>query len=211
VRRQPGEEEPPAERSRTAAGSRRRLVVLAVAAVAVVAGAAWTFGRSGWWRAAPAPTPADAESAPPAAVAADPSGPQAADPVSGSPAEPPAAAAAGAAPFRAVERVTWERQAGATLVTVVTDGRIAPERFSQLRLEGRPPREVVKLHGVTRPLPQAHLAVASAEVLQIRAGFHPSPGGGELHLVFDLASPAARLAPAEIAGDQLRLRFVTGR
>jgi hypothetical protein len=122
---------------------------------------------------------------------------------------PTAAPTAAAPAFRAVQRVTWETAVGATVVTVWTDGAVTEGRFSHLRLDGPPPREVVKLRGVASSTVPPRLEVATPELLQIRTGLHRLPTGDELHLVLDLGSPATRLVTATAAGDRLELRLVS--
>ena len=118
----------------------------------------------------------------------------------------PAPAPAPAAPFGAVERITWEQAGGATDLLLWLDGAVRRSDYQQFRV-GEPAREVVKLIGVRRPFPQARLEVGTAQVRQLRIGFHDKPGGDELHVVIDLADPGARITGIQEEPGRLRVRI----
>ncbi len=86
------------------------------------------------------------------------------------------------------------------------DGSWAAGRWSNVTLEGNPPREVIKLSGMGRPYPSTRLVAGTPELLQVRTGYHP---GQELHVVLDLANPRVQVAGVEPAGDQLRILLRT--
>lgn len=185
-------------------GGRRGMVLAAVVAGLALLGAAlWLWVAGPTTSAGPPTTPA-ASAAPP--TAAEPAAPAPAPAVT---TRPPPAPPPAAAPFRAVERITWERQGAATVVTVWTDGAVAAARFTSLRIDAGP-RVVVKLHGVERPFSPNLLPVGTPELRQIRVGYHVVPAGADLHLVFDLAAPEVALLAAEPTERGLRLRLGPG-
>jgi hypothetical protein len=51
------------------------------------------------------------------------------------------------------------------------------------------------------------LVVGTPEVLQVRLGFHPETGRGELHVVLDLARPEVEVAGVEEGAHRLRIRL----
>jgi len=104
-----------------------------------------------------------------------------------------------------LERVTWERAAGGTDILLWGNGSIPPEIYKRARIEGNPPRELIRLSGVRSPQPQARVVVGTAEVLQVRMGYHPEAGKGELHVVLDLAHPAVAITAIEQEPHRLRI------
>jgi uncharacterized protein (TIGR02266 family) len=113
-------------------------------------------------------------------------------------------------PASAIERITWEQTAGGTQVVLWGNGAISPAAYSHLRLGGNPPREVFKLSGMSRSHPSSRLVAGTRELLQVRTGYHPKPGGGELHVVLDLAGPGVEVAQVQedFAADQGRLKIL---
>jgi hypothetical protein len=55
-----------------------------------------------------------------------------------------------------------------------------------------------------RPYPQTRVPVGSAEVAQVRTGYHP---GNELHVVLDLTSPGVQVARVVEDGNKLRIEL----
>lgn len=106
----------------------------------------------------------------------------------------------------ALERITFEQAGGGTDVILWGNGAIRPEVYDQSRI-GDPPRELVRLSGISRPYPATKVAVGSGEVRQIRVGYHQKSGGNELHIVIDLADPAVRVTAIEARENHLRLRL----
>jgi hypothetical protein len=104
-----------------------------------------------------------------------------------------------------LDQVTWERVAGGTDIVLWGNGAIPPEAYRRARIDGNPPRELIRLSGVQGVHRQARVVVGTAEVLQIRMGFHPEAGRGELHVVLDLAHPT--VAVTGIAQEPHRLRI----
>jgi len=194
-------------------------VVLVLAAGAFLFGERlleWTGLGGGQKAARPAPAPPGRpparESRPAAAtgVPAAPPAPSTAPPPSSTPAPAAPAPVAAAAPdtgppLTVLERVTWERAGGGTDVVLWGNGSIPPEVYKQARLEGNPPRELIRLAGVRSPNPESRVAVGTPEVLQVRLGFHPEAGKGELHVVLDLAHPAAAVTGVEQEPHKLRI------
>ncbi len=150
----------------------------------------------------PTPTPASA-GAGGEAVAAVPSS----SPVPTPAARVEAPAASSSSTFTAVERITWEQSGGATEIVLWGNGAIRRGDFRQVRVGGEPPREVVKLIGVTQPFAQGRLEVGTRQVRQLRIGFHDKPGADELHVVIDLASPDARVTGIQEETGRLRVRI----
>ena len=84
---------------------------------------------------------------------------------------------------------------------------IRAESFTRTRLDGNPPRELIRISGIRRQFPQARVVVGIPEVLQIRVGYHPDKGRGELHVVLDLARPNVVVAGVEPGENRLRIRL----
>lgn len=117
----------------------------------------------------------------------------------------PVAAPAGPA-LSVLERITFEQTGGGTDVVLWGNGAIRPEVYDRSRI-GDPPRELVRLVGISRPYPTNRVAVGTGEVRQIRAGYHEKSGGNELHIVIDLADPAVRVTGIEARENHLRIRL----
>jgi hypothetical protein len=49
--------------------------------------------------------------------------------------------------------------------------------------------------------------VGTGEVAQVRTGYHVKPGGNELHVVVDLASPEVKLIRAVAIDNRIELLF----
>jgi molecular chaperone DnaK len=130
-------------------------------------------------------------------------------PVPSAPMAPPAAAvgpATGPALSR-LEEVSWEPVAGGTDVILLGNGAIRPEVYRRERLEGNPPRELFRLSGIRSPYPRTRVVVGTAEVLQVRLGYHPEAGEGELHVVLDLAHPSVAVTGVEQGPRRLRIHL----
>ena len=105
-----------------------------------------------------------------------------------------------ARPSPRLERITSEPQpGGGTDIILWGDGAIRAESFTRTRLDGNPPRELVRLSGIRRQFPQTRVTVGTPEVLQVRVGFHPETGGRR-------ASRGARSRAPERGGDGRRAR-----
>lgn len=145
----------------------------------------------------------------PAAPAPDAASPGAAEELPAT--VPPAPAAEPAAPTGPpatfVERITWEEASGGTDVILWGNGAIRSDRFTRDRIEGNPPRELIKLSGVERPFPGSRVVVGTGDVLQVRVGYHPKAGGNELHVVLDLAHPTVAVTRVEEGENQLRIHL----
>jgi uncharacterized protein (TIGR02266 family) len=152
--------------------------------------------------ARPAPQPA-----PPAGVPAvqEPAGASAPD-TAAAPA-PSAPATPTGPPLTAVRDITWEEAFGGTDVILWSDGAVRSEAYERTRIDGNPPRELIRLKGIERPFPKSRVVVGSAEVLQVRVGYHPRPGGNELHIVLDLAHPDVTVTRVEEGEDRLRIHL----
>ncbi|HSN87874.1 MAG TPA: hypothetical protein VL025_14040, partial [Thermoanaerobaculia bacterium] len=123
--------------------------------------------------------------------------------------QPPAAEAAKpmGAPASFVGKITWEEAFGGTDVILWGDGAIRSDRFTRSRIEGNPPRELIRLTGIDRAYPGTRVVVGTGDLLQIRVGYHPKAGGNELHVVLDLAHPTVAVTRVEEGEDRLRIHL----
>jgi len=148
------------------------------------------------------------ERRPSSSVGAPQTPPEGATSTSTPPASASMAVAAEAGPaLTRLDRVTWEPAAGGTDVILWGNGEIPPETYKRARIDGNPPRELIRLAGVRSLHPQARMVVGTAEVLQIRMGYHPEAGKGELHVVLDLARPAVAVTGVEQEPHRLRIHL----
>lgn len=104
-----------------------------------------------------------------------------------------------------LDRVTWEPVAGGTDVILWGNGEIPPKTYQRERIDGNPPRELIRLSGVQSP--QTRVVVGTAEVLQVRTGYHPEAGKGELYVVLDLAHPAVAVTGLDAEPHRLRIHL----
>jgi uncharacterized protein (TIGR02266 family) len=132
------------------------------------------------------------------------------EPAPAPPPDPPAQPeGATGGPVSRVLNVTWEEQAGATLVTVHLDGGLQEWAYSASRLAS-PPRELVRIDGIRNPFPRTTIPVGSPLVERVRLGYHPEGRTSQMHVVVDLADPGARLDRSEVVGNELRLWITSG-
>jgi hypothetical protein len=103
-----------------------------------------------------------------------------------------------------VEKITFEKTLGGTDIILWGNGAIRSRGYVRSRLEGNPPRELIRISGIKRPAPAARLAVGSPEVLQVRTGLH---AGDELHIVLDLAGPKVTVTGVEEGENRLRIHL----
>ena len=215
----PVPEPPPIFGSASTERPRRILPLVLGAAVLLLVVGAFLFGGrladlagggDDGEKAAEAPPRADRpapEPAPPAGVPAvqEPAGASAPDTASApAPSEPPKPTGP---PLTAVRDITWEEAFGGTDVILWGDGAVRSEAYERTRIDGNPPRELIRLKGIERPFPKSRVVVGSAEVLQVRVGYHPRPGGSELHIVLDLAHPDVAVTRVEEGEDRLRIHL----
>jgi PilZ domain len=156
----------------------------------------------------PARPPADRAAEAPIAAAPSPA-PAVAAASLAVPREPaPAASAARPArssPLRNVERISWQQAGGGTVVEIAGDGSLAARQYSSLRLEGEAPRLLIRIRGVERPYSPETIRAGSPELTAIRSALHLQPGGNELHVVLDLASPRVAVSRIEETAAGLRI------
>ena len=107
--------------------------------------------------------------------------------------------------FTSIEEIWGQRSPLGTVVTIVTNGSVPADAFSHFRLEGPNPREVIRLRGVDDSYRRASVPVSTAEVKQVRLGYHARPDGNELHVVLDLASPRVKLLRSTPVDNRLEL------
>lgn len=106
-----------------------------------------------------------------------------------------------------LESITFEQAGGGTDIILRGDGAIRAESFTRTRIDGNPPRELIRLSGIRRQFSKSRVAVGTPEVLQVRVGYHPDKGRGELHVVLDLARPNVVVTGVEPGEDRLRIRL----
>jgi uncharacterized protein (TIGR02266 family) len=155
-------------------------------------------------RTAAPPAPAVEES--PAAVGSEVSpevGPEA-SPTPASPAPVPPPSASGP-PLTRLEKITWEEAFGGTDIVLEGNGSIPESVYTRSRIEGNPPRELLRLSGIKSSFPSQRLRVGTADVLQVRTGYHPDKS--EIHVVLDLAHPSVKVTRVEQGERSLRIHL----
>ena len=174
----------------------------------------------------PSAEPSDTSAAPPAApLAVPPAVPptRAAQPPPTRAAQPPPARAVQPPPdkvpepdkpaetssFSRLQDVSWSEVPGGMRIVLTADGAIPTGRYNYFRLEGDPPREVLRLIGVEKSFDKRNIPVGGSAVRQIRTGFHHKNGRDEIHVVIDLTGPQWRLTEVRNLGP--RLELVLGR
>lgn len=110
------------------------------------------------------------------------------------------------APLTRIEDISWLAGEGSTLLMLRADGSFSENSYEVESLGGEAPRAILKISGVTAPYEEGTAEVATAEVQRVRTGLHPTG----LHVVLDLASPAARVISTEVDGVVLQVRVSTG-
>ncbi len=103
-----------------------------------------------------------------------------------------------------VDKITSEKAFGGTDIILWGNGAIRARTYVRSRIEGNPPRELIRISGIKRPAPVARLVVGTPEVLQVRTGLH---AGGELHIVLDLGGPKVAVTSVEEGENQLRIHL----
>ncbi|HEV7786196.1 MAG TPA: TIGR02266 family protein [Thermoanaerobaculia bacterium] len=103
-----------------------------------------------------------------------------------------------------VDKITFEKAFGGTDIILWGNGAIRSRTYVRSRIEGNPPRELIRISGIKRPAPAARLAVGTPEVLQVRTGLH---AGDELHIVLDLAGPKVTVTGVEEGENRLRIHL----
>jgi uncharacterized protein (TIGR02266 family) len=151
---------------------------------------------------------------PPAARPAEEPAPIPAAPGAESPAEPAAAEtpvpetpAPDTGPaLTALEKITWEEAFGGTDVILWGNGAIRAEGYSRSRIDGNPPRELIRIRGIERSFGTPRVVVGTGELLQVRTGYHPEQNK-ELHIVLDLAHPKVTVTRVEEGQGRLRIHL----
>lgn len=147
----------------------------------------------------PAPTPA------PVAAAVAPASPKTgAKPQLEKPAPVPAIREDTGPAATGVDKITFEKAFGGTDIILWGNGAIHSRAYVRSRIEGNPPRELIRISGIKRPAPAARLVVGTPEVLQVRTGLH---AGDELHVVLDLAGPQVTVTGVEEGENRLRIHL----
>jgi uncharacterized protein (TIGR02266 family) len=103
----------------------------------------------------------------------------------------------------AVEKITFEPAFGGTDIILWGNGALRSRSYTRSRIDGNPPRELIRITGIKRPFPSPRLMVGTPEVLQVRTGIH----GSELHVVLDLAGPKVTVTRVEEGENRLRIHL----
>jgi hypothetical protein len=129
------------------------------------------------------------------------------EPETVAPAATPSAAPAPSGPALTIlEKASFEQAFGGTDIVLQGNGAIRPEAYEESHMSD-PPRELIRLFGISRPYPATKVAVGTGEVKQMRMGFHEKAGGNELHVVLDLAGPGVKVTRIEAKDNQLRIHL----
>ena len=103
----------------------------------------------------------------------------------------------------AVEKITFEPAFGGTDILLWGNGALRSRSYTRSRIDGNPPRELIRITGIKRPFPSPRVVVGTPEVLQVRTGIH----GSELHVVLDLAGPKVTVTRVEEGENRLRIHL----
>ena len=88
-------------------------------------------------------------------------------------------------------------------MTIMANGPIAAGDFTQARVDGPSPSEIIKIQGIQSSFVRSKLKVGNKHLRQIRTGLHAGPEGSELHVVFDLTSSNVAVLRIEPQGSKL--------
>ncbi len=113
-------------------------------------------------------------------------------------------------PASRVERISFRRSSGGTLVTVMLDGDLAEDRHVLLPLGYDPAKELIKITGIDEPYVSGLIAVGLPEIKQIRVGHHTRAGASEIHMVFDYPSVGPKILEVRNFGDRLEILIAGG-
>lgn len=119
------------------------------------------------------------------------------------PPTPPPAEPIPRTPMTRVTDIGFQESEGSTRLVITTNGRIDDGRFKYVRISSGSPRLLVRLIGIEQGYPQVTVPVSTSEVQQVRVGFHPDRGRGELHVVVDLAKQRVQAKSVERQGAKL--------
>lgn len=104
-----------------------------------------------------------------------------------------------------LEDIKFNQAAGGTEIVLLGNGAIRAESFTRTRIDGNPPRELIRLSGIRGQFSKTRVVVGTPEVLQVRVGYHPDKG--ELHVVLDLARPNVVVTAVEPGQSRLLIRL----
>jgi len=129
-------------------------------------------------------------------------------------ASPPAAVPAAiplpaSAPLTEIEKITWQQAADGTEVVLWGNGAFHRQDFVHYRVEGDPPRVLIKLRGIQHPFAEGRLIVGTRQLRQVRTGFHSEGTGNELHVVLDLSGFGVEVTGMQEDAERLRI-FLKG-
>ncbi len=104
-----------------------------------------------------------------------------------------------------IEDISWRQTGEGTRVTLRLDGALDENNYSHMALGYNPQREMIKLTGIEQPYARNKIDVGSAELMQIRTGYHAKADGAELHVVFDFPSVGPEVTSVRRLGDRLEI------
>ena len=108
-------------------------------------------------------------------------------------------------PAGVLQRVTWDVGAGETRILLEGDGAFSTESVTVVRIPAAPPRVLLRIGGILRPVEPPRYQIDSPQVTSLRFGFHQEGSAREAHVVIDLANPNARLRLVRLAPRRLVL------
>ena len=107
-----------------------------------------------------------------------------------------------------IEAISWGHDpSGDTTITIVCTEAIDASSFRTYPIAD-PPRAVVVLEGITKPVKPAVLTIGDRHIVQLRLGYFEDRSPPELHVILDLASESAQVL--ELRHDQTQLVAVIG-
>lgn len=186
--------------------------------VVVVLGVAGYLAVQRWYLARPKATPASVDSAATEVVDGTAAEPELASaepgrtlaairsrPRTGEPAIEVADGALDGLPAGVLQRVTWDVGSGETRILLEGDGAFSAESVTVVRIPAAPPRVLLRISGILRPVEPPRYQIDSPQVTSLRFGFHQEGSAREAHVVIDLATPNARLRLVRLAPQRLVL------
>jgi hypothetical protein len=90
------------------------------------------------------------------------------------------------------------------------NGTFRRQDYGHYRIDGDPPRELIKLRGIGRPFGDGRLVVGTRQVRQVRTGLHSEGDRSELHVVLDLTGFGVEVTGIREDADRLRI-FLKGK
>ena len=117
--------------------------------------------------------------------------------------EPPKPRPDATEPATRLEKIAWRQEEESIVFYVVLDGRVSKDDCKVVRVRSGAPRDVLKVHGLTKGLSPSTVEVGVGVVASLRAGLHQSGNQSEMHLVVDLARADVGIRTVRIRGNIL--------